>query len=62
MLPYSKSLLIIPTFNEIDNIEKMLNYIKELYPDLHVLIFGSVLDQHWGMRKTGMAATEYMII
>ncbi len=38
MLPYSKSLLIIPTFNEIDNIEKMLNYIKELYPDLHVLI------------------------
>ena len=38
MLPYSKSLLIIPTYNEIDNIEKMLNAIDELYPELNILI------------------------
>jgi dolichol-phosphate mannosyltransferase len=38
MLPYNKSLLIIPTYNEIDNIEKMLNTIQGLYPELHVLI------------------------
>ncbi len=38
MLPYSKSLLIIPTFNEIDNIERMLSTITGLYPELNILI------------------------
>jgi dolichol-phosphate mannosyltransferase len=38
MLPYSKSLLIIPTFNEIDNIERMLLTITDLYPELNILI------------------------
>lgn len=38
MLPFDKSLLIIPTYNEIDNIEKMLNTVTELYPEIHVLI------------------------
>ncbi|MCO4753402.1 MAG: polyprenol monophosphomannose synthase [Bacteriovoracaceae bacterium] len=38
MLPYDKSLLIIPTYNEIDNIQRMLDTIDELYPDLNILI------------------------
>lgn len=37
-LPYNKSLLIIPTYNEIDNIERMLSTLKELYPKLNILI------------------------
>lgn len=38
MLPYEKSLLIVPTFNEIDNIDKMLETLKNLYPKLNILI------------------------
>ena len=38
MLPFDKSLLIIPTYNEIDNIERMLTTLKKLYPELSVLI------------------------
>ncbi|MBC75202.1 MAG: dolichyl-phosphate beta-D-mannosyltransferase [Halobacteriovoraceae bacterium] len=38
MLPYSKSLLIIPTYNEIDNIQRMLDVVDELYPELNILI------------------------
>lgn len=38
MLPFNKSLLIIPTYNEIDNISKMLTTLNRLYPDLNVLI------------------------
>lgn len=38
MLPFDKSLLIIPTYNEIDNIEKMLGTVTELYPEIHILI------------------------
>lgn len=37
-LPFDKSLVIIPTYNESDNVEKMLNYLKELYPELSILI------------------------
>lgn len=37
-LPFDKSLLIIPTYNEIDNIEKMLSTLIQLYPELSVLI------------------------
>ena len=37
-LPFNKSLLIIPTYNEIDNIEKMLSTVMELYPELSILI------------------------
>lgn len=37
-LPFDKSLVIIPTYNESDNVERMLNYLKELYPELSVLI------------------------
>ena len=38
MLPFQKSLLIIPTYNEIDNIEKMLKTLFSLYPQINVLI------------------------
>lgn len=38
MLPYHKSLLIIPTYNEIMNIENMLQTLENLYPELSVLI------------------------
>jgi len=38
MLPFNQSLLIIPTYNEIMNIEKMLDRITTLYPDLDILI------------------------
>lgn len=38
MLPYEQALLIIPTYNEIDNIERMLQTLDKLYPELSVLI------------------------
>lgn len=38
MLPFDRALLIIPTYNEIDNIQRMLQTLHELYPDLSVLI------------------------
>lgn len=37
-LPYHKSLVIIPTYNEIDNIEKMLTTVTKTYPEISVLI------------------------
>ncbi|EQC50770.1 polyprenol monophosphomannose synthase [Bacteriovorax sp. DB6_IX] len=38
MLDYSKTLIIIPTYNEIDNIERMINTVFGLYNDISLLI------------------------
>lgn len=38
MLPYHQTLIIIPTYNEIDNIEKMITTLFDLYPALSLLI------------------------
>lgn len=38
MLPFNQSLVIIPTYNEIDNIERMIRTLLDLYPGLHLLI------------------------
>jgi dolichol-phosphate mannosyltransferase len=38
MLSLEKSLVIIPTYNEIDNIHRMLTTLRSLYPELHILI------------------------
>lgn len=38
MIPLDKALLIIPTYNEIMNIEKMLDTLNRLHPALNVLI------------------------
>ena len=38
MLPYVQSLIIIPTFNEIDNIQKMIDTVFKLYPEVSLLI------------------------
>lgn len=38
MLPYAESLLIIPTYNEIDNIEKMIHIVFDYYPEITLLI------------------------
>lgn len=37
-LPWSKTLVIIPTFNEIDNIDRMINTLFGLYPEMSLLI------------------------
>jgi dolichol-phosphate mannosyltransferase len=37
-LPFSESLIIIPTYNEIENIEVMLDRVFNLYPEINVLI------------------------
>lgn len=37
-LPWDKTLIIIPTFNEIDNIERMINTLFGLYPQVSLLI------------------------
>lgn len=37
-LPFDQSLIIIPTFNEIDNVEKMIRALFHLYPDISLLI------------------------
>ena len=38
LISLDKSVVIIPTYNEIANIEKMLETLNRLHPDLHVLI------------------------
>ncbi len=38
MLPYNKSVIIIPTYNEADNIEKMASALLGQYKDLSLLI------------------------
>jgi len=38
VLPFDKSLIIIPTYNEIDNIDKMLQAVFTLYPAISILI------------------------
>ena len=38
MLPFDKTLIIIPTFNEIDNIERMITTVFDLYPAVSLLI------------------------
>lgn len=38
MLPYNKTLIIIPTYNEIDNIENMLKSVFSLYPEVSILV------------------------
>lgn len=38
MLPFNQCLVIIPTYNEIDNIERMIRTLLDLYPGLHLLI------------------------
>tara|TARA_R110000868_G_C10946014_1_gene767437 strand:+ start:509 stop:1246 length:738 start_codon:yes stop_codon:yes gene_type:complete len=37
-LPFNQTLVIIPTYNEIDNIERMITTMLGLYPGLHLLI------------------------
>lgn len=37
-LPYNQTLIIIPTYNEIDNIEKMITTLFDLYPEISILI------------------------
>lgn len=37
-LPFDKTLIIIPTYNEIDNIEKMIRTLFGLYPAISLLI------------------------
>lgn len=34
----SKSLLIIPTYNEITNLKNLIPYLNELYPELNILV------------------------
>jgi len=38
LLPYHQTLIIIPTYNEIDNIEKMITTLFALYPAISLLI------------------------
>ncbi|MGB0453331.1 MAG: polyprenol monophosphomannose synthase [Bacteriovoracaceae bacterium] len=37
-LPFNQTVIIIPTFNEIQNIENMLNTVFGLYPEVSILI------------------------
>ena len=38
VLPFDQSLIIIPTYNEIENIEKMIRTLFDLYPSISLLI------------------------
>lgn len=37
-MPFDQTLIIIPTYNEIDNIERMITTLFDLYPSVHLLI------------------------
>lgn len=38
MHPYSKSVIIVPTYNEIDNIKRMIDTLHSVSPELNLLI------------------------
>lgn len=38
VLPYEETLIIIPTYNEIDNIERMIDTVFSIYPKISLLI------------------------
>ena len=38
ILPFKESLIIIPTFNEKENVGKMIKSLFDLYPDISLLI------------------------
>ena len=38
MLPFDKTLIILPTYNEIENIENMLSTLFNLYPEISILV------------------------
>ena len=42
----TESVVIIPTYNEIENIERMLDTILDLTPAFHVLIVDAVSYTH----------------
>lgn len=35
---YAKTLIVMPTFNEAGNIEKMINSVLQVVPDVHILV------------------------
>lgn len=37
-LPFSKTLIIMPTYKEIENIKKMMETLFSLYPEIHLLV------------------------
>ena len=38
IINYMKHLIVIPTYNEIDNIKSIIDYIFVLYPDISILV------------------------
>ncbi len=38
MLPFNETLIIIPTYNEVDNVGRMIDTLFELYPDVSLMI------------------------
>ena len=56
-----KSLVIIPTFNEIENIQRMLDTVMSLEPEFNVLIVddGSPDGTAKVVRKTKKSMTEF---
>lgn len=66
MLPFSQSLLIIPTYNEIDNIERMLTTVFGLYKEISILIIddgspdgtGNVVKELQGQYKEQLHLIE----
>lgn len=54
-LPFNETIIIIPTFNEIDNIEKMIKTLFEIYPAISILII-----EDGSPDKTGEAVKKLM--
>jgi dolichol-phosphate mannosyltransferase len=49
MLPFDQALIIIPTYNEINNVEKMIHSLFNLYPLISVLIIEDASPDGTGM-------------
>ncbi len=55
-LPFNQSLIIIPTFNEIDNIEKMIRTVFSESPDFSLLIIDDGSPDGTAMRVRALKA------
>ncbi|MEI8347358.1 MAG: polyprenol monophosphomannose synthase [Pseudomonadota bacterium] len=54
MLPFNKTVIIMPTFNEIENISKMIRTVFKLYPDISMLVIDDGSPDGTGQAVKGL--------
>ncbi len=56
-----KTIIITPTYNEIDNIKNLIPLLKELYPDIHILVVDDNSPDGTGTYVKGLSEKDEKI-